>query len=418
MVGDRLLQKSISLLVTRGSLEITTATGKLLQAGQGSDPKVRIRLTDAAATWALLRDPELTLGELFVDGRLVIETGTIYDLFQVLLQDSGGERSKLPIPSVSLYREAAYRLAGRNNSARSKDNVSHHYDLDHRLYELFLDRSWQYSCAYFEHRGQSLEEAQEAKKRHIAAKLLVDPGHSVLDIGSGWGGLAAYLAGIAGAGSVRGITLSEEQLAAARRSVAEQGLAERVKFELEDYRNTTGTFDRIVSVGMFEHVGPAFYGAYFNAASKLLAEDGVMLLHTIGKTGGTGYTNPWIRKYIFPGGHIPALSEMMPAIEKAGLMVADIEILRIHYAETLKAWRERFMARREEAAALYDERFCRMWECYLAMCEAAFRFEDMVVFQLQLTKRNDVVPLTRDYIAEREQMLRLAEQPALRQAAE
>jgi cyclopropane-fatty-acyl-phospholipid synthase len=418
MVGDRLLQEAINILVKRGTLEIITGAGRLLKAGQGGHPKVRFRLTDRAATWALVRDPELTLGELFVDGRLIIETGTIFDLFQVLLQDCGGDRSKLPMPSVALWREIAFRFAGRNDRQRSRRNVAHHYDLDARLYELFLDRDWQYSCAYFEDTEQSLDAAQLAKKRHVAAKLLIEPRHKVLDIGSGWGGLARYLAGTAGAGSVRGITLSEEQLAAARRSAAEVGLADRISFELEDYRNTAGTFDRIVSVGMFEHVGPGLYGSYFESCSRLLAEDGVMLLHTIGKTGGTGYTNPWMRKYIFPGGHIPALSEILPAIERSGLAVTDVEILRLHYADTLKAWRERFLARRNEAARLYDERFCRMWECYLAMCEAGFRFEDVVVFQIQLTKRNDVVPITRDYIAEREQMLRRAERPALREAAE
>jgi cyclopropane-fatty-acyl-phospholipid synthase len=304
-------------------------------------------------------------------------------------------------------------LRSENDATRSKHNVAHHYDLDGRLYSLFLDSDKQYSCAYFDHPDASLEEAQTAKKRHIAAKLLVDQGHSVLDIGSGWGGMGLYLSQVAGAGSIKGVTLSEEQLAVSRKRAATAGLADRVKFELEDYRATSGSFDRIVSVGMFEHVGLASYDDYFRACHRLLKDDGVMLLHTIGRSGTPYPVNPWIARYIFPGGHLPVLSEMMPAIERAGLMVTDIEILRLHYAYTLQAWRERFMAHRNEVLRLYDERFCRMWECYLAMSESAFRWQDAVVFQLQLTKRNDVVPLTRDYIAEREAALREAESRAL-----
>jgi cyclopropane-fatty-acyl-phospholipid synthase len=409
MVADRVLGKAVSLLVKRGTLEVITAKGRVFKAGDGGEPEVRIRLTDAKAVRALILDPELTLGELFVDGRLVIEKGSIFELFQLLLEDSHGDRSKLPIPSIARARELAFRLQRGNDRVRAKRNVAHHYDLERRLYELFLDSEWQYSCAYFEHPGMSLDEAQRAKQRHIAAKLLVERGNSVLEIGSGWGGLAMYLADIAGAAKVRGITLSEEQLAASRRSAGERGLSGRVAFELEDYRSTQGVFDRIVSVGMFEHVGPSSYQAYFDASARLLAEDGVMLLHTIGRTGPAAYTNPWITKYIFPGGHLPTLSQMVPAIERAGLAVTDLEVLRLHYAQTLRAWRERFMARREEAAQLYDERFCRMWECYLAMAEASFRFEDVVVFQVQLARRKDVVPLTRDYVAARENALRVAE---------
>ncbi len=297
-----------------------------------------------------------------------------------------------------------------NDASRSKRNVAHHYDLDGRLYSLFLDSDKQYSCAYFDHPDASLEEAQLAKKRHIAAKLLVDEGHSVLDIGSGWGGLGLYLAQVAEAGSVRGVTLSEEQLDVSRKRAAAAGILNRVRFELEDYRSTAGTFDRIVSVGMFEHVGVPSYDDYFRTCRKLLKEDGVMLLHTIGRTGAPSPTNPWITKYIFPGGHLPTLSEMMPSIERAGLVVTDIEILHLHYAYTLQAWRKRFIAHREEVKRLYDESFCRMWECYLAMSESAFRWQDAVVFQVQLARRNDVVPLTRDYIAEREAILRQAEE--------
>jgi cyclopropane-fatty-acyl-phospholipid synthase len=406
---DRLLRFALSRFVRRGSLELVTARGTQLTFGDGTEPKVVMRFADRGAERLFLWDPELKLGELFTDGRIVIEEGSIYGFLQLVMQDSGGDRSKLPVQCTRRLRSIARWLRTDNRLGEAKRNVAHHYDLDERLYGLFLDADRQYSCAYFERPDQSLDDAQLAKKRHIAAKLLVDPGHTVLDIGSGWGGLALYLAQVAGAGTVKGITLSQEQLAASRRRAAERGLTQVVSFELEDYHAVQGRFDRIVSVGMFEHVGRTFYDAYFEAAARLLADDGIMLLHTIGRTGTPDYTNPWITKYIFPGGHLPTLSEIMPAVERAGLAVADIEVLRLHYAETLRAWRERFMARREEAGQLYDERFCRMWECYLAMAEASFRFEDVVVFQLQLARRNDVVPLTREYIAAREDALRVAE---------
>ena len=301
---------------------------------------------------------------------------------------------------------------------RASDEPLHHHATNprHTLYDLFLDADRQYSCAYFEHPGQSLDEAQRAKKRHIAAKLLLEPGQDVLDIGCGWGGLALYLAGVAGAGRVRGVTLSTEQHETARARAEREGLAGRIDIALQDYRTVAGDFDRIVSVGMFEHVGRAHYQEFFDTTARLLRRDGVMLLHTIGATAEPGPTNPWITRYIFPGGHIPTLSEMMPAIERAGLRLADVEVLRLHYADTLMHWRERFLARRAEAARLYDERFCRMWEFYLAASEAGFRFEDLVVFQLQLTHRNDAVPITRDYVAERERMLRGLEAGTAREA--
>jgi cyclopropane-fatty-acyl-phospholipid synthase len=417
MIADRILQKAISLIVGRGTLRIFTASGKWLRAGHGGKPEVSIRLMDKAAAWGLLLDPELTLCELYTDGRLVIEQGSVFELFQLLLETKHGDRNALPMPTLSRLREMADRFVGKIDRHSAKRNVAHHYDLDRRLYELFLDEEWQYSCAYFEHPGQSLDDAQRAKQRHIAAKLLIAPGQNVLDIGSGWGGLALYLARTAGAASVKGITLSEEQLVAARRSAAMRGLDDRVRFELEDYRSTTGTFDRIVSVGMFEHVGRAAYDMYFETCNRLLADDGVMLLHTIGCNAPPDITNPWIAKYIFPGGYIPSMSEVLPAIERAGLQVTDIEILRLHYAETLKAWRARFMARRAEAARLYDERFVRMWECYLALCEAGFRFRNLVVFQIQITKRVDSAPVTRDYISDRREQLQAVD-ARVRTAAE
>jgi len=416
MLSEKLLATAFKRAVQRGTLEMTTAGGQRMTFGNGQHPRVSIRFTDAAAQMALCLHPELKLGELFMDGRLVIEQGTIYDFLQLVLQDTHGELDELPLHRLRKIR-AWMKRRSENDANKSKRNVAHHYDLDGRLYALFLDSDRQYSCAYFDSPDATLEEAQLAKKRHITAKLLVEPGQSVLDIGSGWGGLGLYLARVAGAGMVKGVTLSEEQLDVSRKRAAAAGLLGRVNFELEDYRSTQGAFDRIVSVGMFEHVGIPSYDAYFQTCRRLLKEDGVMLLHTIGRTGPPYPTNPWITRYIFPGGHLPILSEIMPSVERAGLVVTDIEVLRLHYAMTLRAWRERFMAHRDEALRLYDERFCRMWECYLAMSESAFRFQDAVVFQIQLARRNDTVPLTRDYIAEREAALKLAEDTEMRRSA-
>jgi cyclopropane-fatty-acyl-phospholipid synthase len=307
-----------------------------------------------------------------------------------------------------------------NIRARSRQNVAHHYNLDDRLYTLFLDADRQYSCGYFEHAGATLDDAQLAKKRHVAAKLLIDRNDRVLDIGCGWGGLGLYLAEMLGA-DVTGVTLSSEQLQVANARARERHLAGSACFLLQDYRDVPGTFDRIVSVGMFEHVGVAFYKSFFRRCAELLDNDGIMVLHSIGRSEGPDATNPWITKYIFPGGYIPTLSEVLPAIEHAGLLVCDVEILRLHYAETLKAWRERFMARRKEAIQLYDERFARMWEFYLAASEMAFRKQNLMNFQIQLTRRQGVIPMTRGYIHSEEARLRGIERGthrALRMAGE
>jgi cyclopropane-fatty-acyl-phospholipid synthase len=409
---ERVLTAVLAGLVQRGALTIVTARGHEHTFGDGTGKEIRIRFMDAGSERATVLNPELRVGELFMDGRLVVERGTIYDFLELVLRDAKAAPRSLPARLLGVYRFLTRRAVSSNDLWRARRNVAHHYDLDHRLYDLFLDADQQYSCAYFERPDCTLDEAQLAKKRLIAAKLLVEPDSRVLDIGCGWGGLALYLKRIAGARQVQGITLSAEQLQVARGRAEKAGLEDSVRFVLNDYREVEGSYDRIVSVGMFEHVGPRFYQAYFDKCRQLLKPDGVMLLHTIGLMDGPWYPNPWLDKYIFPGGQLPALSEIVPAVEQAGLIVTDVECLRTHYAETLSKWRQRFMARREEARALYDERFCRMWEYYLACCEAAFRYQDVAVFQVQCARSIDAVPLTRDYIAERTQILRLHEAAA------
>ena len=397
----------LSKLIHVGNLSVETADGQVRTYGDGSGPPLKVRINDRAAETQLLLDPSLALGELYMDGRIDVVEGDLYDVIAM------GERNLLIAPPkwVSYIEKARVwmrRVHQRNDRIRARKNIASHYDLDHRLYDLFLDADRQYSCAYFERPGQSLEEAQLAKKRHIAAKMLIEDRHETLDIGCGFGGMGLYLAQTAGA-RVTGVTLSEEQHGIATQRAREAGLADRTDFRLQDYRDVEGQFDRIVSVGMFEHVGVAAFDEYFYHVNRLLKDDGVMLLHAIGRSDVPNATNPWIQKYIFPGGYIASLSEVMAAIERQKLFVTDIEILRLHYADTLKAWRERFLARREEAKAMYDERFCRMWDFYLAGSEASFRVDGHMVFQIQLAKRQDVAPLTRDYIGEREAQLRRRE---------
>ena len=398
-------------------MTVTTARGRIGTFGDRTGHPVAVRFNNASAQRAVLFDPELKLGEAYMDGTLIVERGSIADVLALLLsQERLGPRN-WAVPRVLRY--LFRRLQQFNLRSRSRINVAHHYDLDGRLYSLFLDGDQQYSCAYFERPNQSLDDAQLAKKRHLAAKLRVKPGAKVLDIGCGWGGLALYLAEIAGA-RVTGITLSQEQYQHAQNRAQERGRRD-AEFKLLDYRDVNGRFDRIVSVGMFEHVGVGFYDVFFNQCAKLLAEEGIALLHTIGRNRPPGITNPWIAKYIFPGGYIPALSEVLRAIERAGLIVTDVEILQLHYAETLKAWRERFLAHRDEVVRLYDRRFVRMWEFYLACSEMAFRLGEMVVFQIQMAKQKGFTPPTRDYIAREEVRLRAIEaayRPPLRLAGE
>ena len=405
---DRLLHVVLAALVRKGTLRVTTARGLTFTVGDGTGRQVAVRFTTQLAQLAVLLDPDLRLGEAYMDGTFVIEEGSAAELISLVLSQEGpGSALTWTLP-LRVARYLHRRLQQNNRRGRARKNVAHHYDLDGRLYSLFLDSDRQYSCAYFEAPDRSLDDAQLAKKRHLAAKLLVSPGARVLDIGSGWGGLALYLAEICGARTT-GITLSQEQLGFSRNRAAQKQLDDRAEYRLEDYRDLTGSFDRIVSVGMFEHAGIGFYDVYFRKCVQLLADDGILLLHSIGRSERPGITNPWIAKYIFPGGYIPALSEVLPAIERAGLLVTDIEVLRLHYAETIKAWRERFLAYREEVGQLFDERFARMWEFYLAASEIAFRGQAMMVFQIQMTKRQDVVPVTRDYIAREEARLRQVE---------
>ena len=409
---NAILSFFLSRLFKTGNLLVTDAAGTVHRYGDGSGERIEIRFNDPASERAVAINPSLKLGEAYMDGGLDVVEGTIFDLLRLVSDNVDGTGTGASEPwmkAIDRVRLGYRRFVQDNTPQRARRNVHHHYDLSAEFYSLFLDSDRQYSCAYFETPESTLEEAQLAKKRHIAAKLVMDrPDLKVLDIGCGWGGLGLYLGENTDA-EVKGITLSTEQHAVAVERAAEAGLENRVRFELEDYRATRGTFDRIVSVGMFEHVGKDFYDIFFRQASSLLSRDGVMLLHTIGRFEPPCNTNAFIAKYIFPGGYIPALSEVMPAAERSGLMVTDVEILRLHYAETLKHWRQRFAARREEAKAIYDERFCRMWEFYLAASEMAFRWQDLVVFQLQFAKRHDVVPSTRNYIEKAETELRLRE---------
>jgi cyclopropane-fatty-acyl-phospholipid synthase len=394
-----LLARLFNSFLHRGTLTVIDADGKAHTFGDGEAPAVTIRFHDKDLQRRIYFSPQLAIGEAYMDGSLTIEDGEIYDFLALALSNMGWGNGHW-LQDVAVKLRSLFRWVQQYNPVPvAQRNVAHHYDLSDELYDLFLDSDRQYSCAYYLSPNDSLEQAQEQKKCHLAAKLLLRPGARVLDIGSGWGGLALYLADNSGT-DVTGVTLSKEQVEVARQRAAEKDLAERVRFHLRDYREETASYDRIVSVGMFEHVGVPHYGTFFKKVRDLLKDDGVALLHTIGRAEGPGPTNRWLTKYIFPGGYTPALSEVLPVIERTGLYVTDIEVLRLHYAETLKEWRRRFNANRAHAAEIYDERFCRMWEFYLAACEAVFRYAGQVVFQIQMAKRQDAVPLTRDYITD------------------
>jgi cyclopropane-fatty-acyl-phospholipid synthase len=392
----------LARVVQTGSLTLVDAFGRRHTVGDGSPSAGTIRFLSRHVERAMLVRPTLALGEGYMNGSVRVEDGSIYDVLAVLARNADNVP---PGSAIALAARLSRWIKQRNPIDRARRNVAHHYDLSSALFDLFLDADRQYSCAYFAAPEDTLDQAQAAKKRHVASKLLLDrPGLGVLDIGSGWGGLSLYLGAEFGA-NVTGITLSEEQQKFSSARAVASGMDDQVQFRLQDYREQRGRFDRVVSVGMFEHVGKRNYLQFFTKLRDLLTEDGVALVHTCGFTDRPGPVDPFIRKYIFPGADQPSLSEIMYAVERSGLMATDIEVLRLHYAETLRCWRTRFCARWNEAAQLYDERFCRMWEYYLALCEVGFRYRTSVVFQLQLTRRETATPITREYMVEWERKL-------------
>ena len=394
---DRILDRLLRSLIRDGNLTVQMPSGARQSYGNGSGPAVTVTLHDPALPGRLVRGPDMALGEAYMDQTLTVENDDLAGFLALLLRNAADGRAdwwRYPLERA----QRVLRLVQQITPApRARANVAHHYDLSGGLYDLFLDPDRQYSCGYFKTPDDTLEQAQAQKKAHIAAKLRLAPGMRVLDIGCGWGGMALSLARDHGV-QVLGITLSLEQHRIATARAAEAGLGGQVEFRLTDYRAVTGKFDRIVSVGMFEHVGVPQYRTYFRQVRDLLAPDGVALIHTIGRTTPPGITSPWITRYIFPGGYCPALSEVMPAVQSSGLWTTDIEVWRLHYAETLRHWRKRFEANIDRAAALYDDRFCRMWRYYLTASEMTFRHYGQCVFQIQLAHRQDAVPLTRDYL--------------------
>lgn len=393
----KLLDAFLRHLFRKGELRLTFPDGTKQTYGDGGTPSVAITLNEENLPRRIIMSPDLAVGEAYTDGTLTIENDDLYGFLTLAVSniaDQGQPWFRKPLVAL---RHLGRHLQQFNPASRSRSNVAHHYDLSGDLYDLFLDEDRQYSCAYFADPEMTLEEAQVAKKQHIARKLMIEPGMRVLDIGCGWGGMGLTLARDFGA-DVVGVTLSEEQHAMANQRAEAMGLADRAQFKLMDYRDVQGTFDRIVSVGMFEHVGVPHYNEFFRTVRKLLKDDGVALIHTIGRCAPPSTTSPWIAKYIFPGGYVPSLSEAAKAIENHDFHTADVEIWRLHYAETLRHWYDRFMENIEKAEALYDARFCRMWRYYLVACETTFRFNKQVVFQFQLAPKQDTVPLTRDYL--------------------
>jgi cyclopropane-fatty-acyl-phospholipid synthase len=401
-----LIGRFVEKLLKKGSITLIAPGKPTATYGPGGGKHLTVRFTDRRVAFDILKNPRLGMGEAYMDGRVVIEDGTILDFLELVVGSNRWEEAgnrKLIGKGRLAPLKAIFR---RNRPARARNNVAHHYDLSDELYEAFLDDDRQYSCAYYTDPSNSLEQAQADKKAHIAAKLYLKPGQRVLDIGSGWGGMALYLHKVAGV-DVLGVTLSEEQLKVARRRAEEAGVSKHVRFELIDYRHLDEQFDRIVSVGMFEHVGVAHYDEFFAKCRSLLKPDGVMLLHTIGKLGGSAKApDPFTDKYIFPGYHVPALSEMMPASQKVRLIVSDVEILRLHYAFTLREWLKRFTAARERMVKLYDDRFFRMWEFYLSGGIVMFESGAACNYQVQYIRDRKAIPITRDYMAEAEQRYR------------
>ena len=405
-----LLERFLNRVIKIGELVVTGPGTGTVRYGTPDPARAPVKITikDAATARAIARNPALGAGEAWMDGRLTIENDDVLGLLDLVgynMRWDWDNKSR-----VSLWRNTRWinRLLPRNDGTRSKSNVAHHYDLSDRLYDLFLDADRQYSCAYFTDTDNTLETAQKDKLAHIAAKLCLEPGHTVLDIGCGWGGLALYLNRVAGV-SVTGVTLSEEQLLVARQRAEAAGVSDKVKFELIDYRNVTGQFDRVVSVGMFEHVGRPRYNAFFDTVRDRLTPEGVALIHTIARVDGPGATDPFTARYIFPGGYSPAISEILPPIEQAWLWPTDIEVLRLHYGFTIDEWYKRVLAHRADIEALYDARFYRMWTFYLSAAIIAFRHDGHCNVQIQLARKRDVVPLTRDYMYAKEKEYRAIE---------
>ncbi|MFO1035030.1 MAG: cyclopropane-fatty-acyl-phospholipid synthase family protein [Hyphomicrobiales bacterium] len=404
-----LLEAILRNLIRKGNLRVTNWQGATSHFGDGSGPLVHVKFNTSRASRLIAFHPDLYVGECYMNGSLELLHGSIYDLLATGFANIQARGSYHWLHEVAnTARMITRRVSQQNPVGTAKSNVAHHYDLSGGLYDLFLDKDRQYSCAYFEAANGTLEEAQLAKKRHLAAKLQIEPGMRVLDIGSGWGGLGLYLAEVCGA-DVTGVTLSEEQHKLSTERARASAASGRLRFLLQDYRSLDQQFDRIVSVGMFEHVGVGHYPEFFSKVRRLLKDDGIAVLHSINRSDGPGFTSAWVRKYIFPGGYIPALSEVMPHLEREGLYVTDVEILRLHYAETLRHWARRFAKNRERAATIYDERFCRMWEFYLAASECAFRFGGMNNSQIQFARNQHVLPLTRDYVSAAEDRLRRLE---------
>ena len=396
-----LIDNLLGKLVRKGSLTVVIADGKPRTFGPGDGAALTVNVADRRTAFAIARNPRLGFGEAYMDGRITVEGGDILDLMRLVVGANRWEEKGAGRKALNKGKQKWRALFRRNEAKKSRKNVAHHYDVGNELYRLFLDDDMQYSCAYFTDPANSLEQAQADKKAHIAAKLDLKRGQTVLDIGCGWGGTALYLNRVADV-DVLGITLSEEQLKVARQRAADAGVSDRVKFELIDYRSLTGTFDRIVSIGMFEHVGAKHFDEFFATCRELLTDDGVMLLHTIGKYGKAAAPDPFTDKYVFPGYHLPSLSQLTASTEKMKFIVSDIEILRRHYGYTLEHWLRRAQKAKAKIVALYDERFYRMWEFYLAGGVVAFENGSMCNYQVQYLRDRNAVPITRDYMIEAE----------------
>jgi len=402
------LSHMLRSFVRNGSLTVTDADGVQHVYSGGPGPAARMQISDRSLYHKLFLNPELHAGEAYMDGRMTFEGSSLRE-FLTLFSVNRLSLSSYPLQkALRRVSRGMKRLQQANPVGQAEANVAHHYDIGNAFYELFLDEGLFYSCAYFREPGESLEAAQINKCRLIAAKLGLKPGMRVLDIGCGWGGLALYLAKTANV-TVHGVTLSKEQFAKAEERARAAGLSDRVTFALHDYRLIEDTFDRIVSVGMFEHVGVGHYDEFFSKINRLLKDDGIMLLHSIGHMSPPGTASPWLRKYIFPGAYSPALSEVFPAVEQNKLWVTDLEFLRVHYATTLRHWYDRFEQNRAKVAAMYDERFCRMWEFYLVSAEMMFRTGSQLVFHMQLARQRDAAPIVRDYVTDRQRELMKAE---------